>query len=135
MEYSFVDEFGNDSARGLGAFESFLAQGGLRNNHHWHPQNEILLLPDSRFSHICRLEHFANDLPPSLKSTGLTLPPKERLEKPHRVDSDPQGKVSNASSRLTSYYSPQTARTIYKLFQDDFELGRYSNDPRGVGPP
>ena len=132
-KYAFVDGFGDNSARGFEAFASFLAHGGLRSNHHWRPQNEILLLPASRFSHICRLEHLAHDLPLALQSTGLTLPPKERLQKPHRIESGQQGKVTNASSRLTSYYSPQTARTIYQLFQDDFELGRYSNDPRSVG--
>ena len=132
-KYDFVDGFGDNSARGFEAFVSFLAQGGLQTNHHWRPQNEILLLPASRFSHICRLEHLAHDLPLALKSTGLTLPPKDRLQKPHRIESGQQGKVTNASDRLTSYYTPQTARRIYQLFQDDFELGRYSNDPRSVG--
>ena len=132
-KYALVDGFGENSASGFEAFVSFLEHGGLRYNHHWRPQNEILLLPASRFSHICRLEHLAHDLPLALKSTGLTLPPKERLQKPHRIESKQQGKVTNASSRLASYYSPQTAKTIYQLFQDDFELGLYSNDPRSVG--
>ena len=132
-KYAFVDGFGDNSPRGFQAFVSFLEHGGLRKNHHWRPQNEILLLPASRFSHICRLEHLAHDLPLALKSTGLTLPPKERLKKPHRIESGQHGKVTNAANRLASYYTPQTARTIHRLFQDDFELGRYSNDPRSVG--
>ena len=133
QKYSFVDGFGDNSPKGFEAFVSFLEQGGLRANHHWRPQNEILLLPASRFGHICRLEHLSHDLPLALKSTGLTLPPKERLQKPHRIESGQQGKVTNASNRLTAYYTPQSAQTISRLFQDDFELGRYSNDPRSIG--
>ena len=132
-KYAFVDGFGDNSPRGFEAFVSFLEHGGLRDNHHWRPQNEILLLPPSRFNNICRLENLAEDLPLALKSTGLTLPPKEQLKKPHRIESGQHGKVTNAANRLASYYTPQTARTIHRLFQDDFELGRYSNDPRSVG--
>ena len=102
-------------------------------NHQWQPQNEILLLPLSRLSNICKLEDLAEDLPLALKSTGLILPSKERLRKRHSIELSQQRKVTNAANRLTSYYTPQTERTIYRIFQDDFELGRYNKDPLSVG--
>ena len=102
-------------------------------SHHRRPQNEILLHPPSRFSNICRLENLAEYLPLALKSTGLIFPAKERLRKRHSIELRQQGKVTNAANLLTSYYTPQTEHTIYRIFEDDFELGRYSNDPLSVG--
>ena len=77
--------------------------------------------------------NLAEYLPLELKSTGLIFPAKERLRKRHSIKLSQQGKVTNAANLLTSYYTPQTERTIYRIFEDDFEHGRYSNDQLSVG--
>jgi hypothetical protein len=75
----------------------------------------------------------AEYLPLEMKSTGLIFTAKELLRKRHSIKLSQQGKVTNAANLLTSYYTPQTERTIYRIFEDDFELGHHSNDPLSVG--
>ena len=54
-KYGHIPGFGDNSPTGFAAFISFLANGGLHENHHWKPQSDALLLPASQFQSICRL--------------------------------------------------------------------------------
>lgn len=132
-KYGSIPGFGKNSREGFAAFVSFLGDGGLHANHHWKPQKDVLLLPASHFRSICRLEHLASELPQALSATGLTLPTSDHLQQPHRIESDDPGKITNASSRLAKYYSPETLDAIANLYAGDFALGRYSCDPRSIG--
>ena len=132
-KYGTVPGFGINSREGFEAFVSFLSKGGLHSNHHWKPQEDALLLPPSRFQSICRLENLADELPPALAAMGLTVPDPERLHQPHSIESRQDGKLTHASSRLATYYRSETVQTIAHLFRRDFELGRYSLDPRSIG--
>lgn len=132
-KYALAGGFGEDSAEGFTAFISFLASGGLHHDRHWWPQRDMLLLPPSRYDHICRLENLADELPQALKHTGLTLPPRDRLARPHSLEAGREGKITNASSRVKAYYTPATIEAVARLYAEDFSLGNYSTDPHSIG--
>ena len=102
-------------------------------NHHWKPQNDALLLPASQFKSICRLEHLSTELPNALAESGVTLPNSEQLQQPHRIESNQHSKLTQASSKLSRYYSPTTIQAVANLYTADFKLGSYSLDPRSIG--
>ena len=132
-KYGHIPGFGNNSQTGFAAFISFLSNGGLHANHHWKPQSDALLLPSSQFQSICRLEHLSDELPLALSTTRLRLPSPERLQQPHQIESQQQSKLTQASSKLLRYYSASTIQAVAELYAADFELGRYSLDPRSIG--
>ena len=132
-KYGFIPGFGDNSQAGFEAFIAFLASGGLHANHHWKPQNDALLLPASQFKSICRLEHLSTELPNALAKSGLTLPSTEQLQQPHRIETNQQSKLTQASSKLSRYYSPTTIQAVADLYTPDFKLGSYSLDPRSIG--
>ena len=134
-KYGTIPGFGDNSKTGFEAFIAFLGNGGLHANHHWKPQNDALLLPASHFQTICRLEHLAEELPVALAQTGITLPSPDRLRQPHRIESNQHSKLTQAASKLLQYYSPSTIKAVADLYAADFNLGRYSTDPRSVGLP
>ena len=132
-KYGSIPGFGDNSKAGFEAFITFLESGGLHANHHWKPQNDALLLPASQFKSICRLEHLSTELPNALAKSGLTLPSTEQLQQPHRIESNQQSKLTQASSKLSRYYSPTTIQSVANLYTADFKLGSYSLDPRSIG--
>ena len=132
-KYGHIPGFGDNSPTGFAAFISFLANGGLHENHHWKPQSDALLLPASQFQSICRLEHLSEELPRALADTGLNLPSPERLQQPHQIESQQQSKLTQASSKLLRYYRPNTIQAVAELYAADFKLGSYSLDPRSIG--
>ena len=132
-KYGSIPGFGDNSQAGFEAFIAFLVSGGLHANHHWKPQNDALLLPASQFKSICRLEHLSTELPNALAKSGLTLPSTEQLQQPHRIESNQQSKLTQASSKLSRYYSPTTIQAVADLYTPDFKLGSYSLDPRSIG--
>ena len=132
-KYGSIPGFGDNSQAGFESFITFLASGGLHANHHWKPQNDALLLPASQFKSICRLEHLSTELPNALAESGLTLPSSEQLQQPHRIESNQHSKLTQASSKLSRYYSLKTIQAVADLYTDDFKLGSYSLDPRSIG--
>ena len=132
-KYGSIPGFGDNSKAGFEAFITFLESGGLHANHHWKPQNDALLLPASQFKSICRLEHLSTELPNALAESGLTLPNSEQLQQPHRIESNQHSKLTQASSKLSRYYSPTTIQAVANLYTADFKLGSYSLDPRSIG--
>ncbi len=132
-KYGHIPGFGDNSQAGFAAFISFLGNGGLHANHHWKPQIDALLLPASQFQCICRLEHLSEELPQALARSGMSLPSPEKLQQPHQIESQQQSKLTQASSKLLRYYSASTIQAVGELYTADFELGRYSLDPRSIG--
>ena len=132
-KYGSIPGFGDNSKTGFAAFISFLGNGGLHANHHWKPQKDALALPISHFQTICRLEKLTEELPLALAQTGLSLPSPERLQRPHTIESNQQSKLTQASSKLTHYYSQQTMHAVADLYSADFKLGNYSLDPTSIG--
>ena len=132
-KYGSIPGFGDNSKAGFEAFITFLESGGLHANHHWKPQNDALLLPASQFKSICRLEHLSTELPNALAESGLTLPNSAQLQQPHRIESNQHSKLTQASSKLSRYYSPTTIQAVANLYTADFKLGSYSLDPRSIG--
>jgi hypothetical protein len=132
-KYKQAGGFGNDSPEGFSRFIAFLTNGGLHHDRHWWPQSDMLLLPPARYDHICRLEQLAEELPKALAHTGLLLPQPEQLARPHQLEASREGKITNASQRVKSYYTPSTIQTVARLYAADFRLGQYSLDPRSIG--
>ena len=132
-KYGSIPGFGDNSKAGFEAFVTFLGGGGLHTNHHWKPQNAALILPASHFKSICRLEHLSTELPNALAESGLTLPSAEQLQQPHRIESNQHSKLTQASSKLSRYYSPTTIKAVVDLYNADFKLGSYSLDPSSIG--
>jgi len=132
-KYGAIPGFGDNSKAGFEAFIAFLSNGGLQANHHWKPQNDALLLPASHFQTICRLENLSDELPLALANTGLTLPDPERLQQPHRIESQQHSKLTRASSKLQRYYSASSIKAVADLYSADFKLGNYSLDPESIG--
>ena len=132
-KYGSIPGFGDNSKAGFEAFVTFLGGGGLHTNHHWKPQNAALILPASHFKSICRLEHLSTELPNALAESGLTLPSAEQLQQPHRIESNQHSKLTQASSKLSRYYSPTTIKAVADLYNADFKLGSYSLDPSSIG--
>ena len=132
-KYGAIPGFGDNSKAGFEAFIAFLSNGGLQANHHWKPQNDALLLPASHFQTICRLENLSDELPLALAKTGLSLPDPERLQQPHRIESQQHSKLTRASSKLQRYYSASSIKAVADLYSADFKLGNYSQDPESIG--
>ena len=132
-KYGAIPGFGDNSKSGFEAFIAFLSNGGLQANHHWKPQNDALLLPASHFQTICRLENLSDELPLALAKTGLSLPDPERLQQPHRIESQQHSKLTRASSKLQRYYSASSIKAVADLYSADFKLGNYSLDPESIG--
>ena len=132
-KYGAIPGFGDNSKAGFEAFIAFLSNGGLQANHHWKPQNDALLLPASHFQTICRLENLSDELPLALAKTGLSLPDPERLQQPHRIESQQHSKLTRASSKLQRYYSACSIKAVADLYSADFKLGNYSLDPESIG--
>ena len=132
-KYGSIPGFGDNSKAGFEAFVTFLGGGGLHTNHHWKPQNAALILPASHFKSICRLEHLSTELPNALAESGLTLPSAEQLQQPHRIESNQHSKLTQASSKLSRYYSPTTIKAVVDLYNADFKLGSYSLEPSSIG--
>ena len=132
-KYGSIPGSGDNSKAGFEAFITFLESGGLHANHHWKPQNDALLLPASQFKSFSRLEHLSTELPNALAESGLTLPNSEQLQQPHRIESNQHSKLTQASSKLSRYYSLKTIQAVADLYTDDFKLGNYSLDPRSIG--
>ena len=132
-KYGAIPGFGDNSKAGFEAFIAFLSNGGLQANHHWKPQNDALLLPASHFQTICRLENLSDELPLALAKTGLSLPDPERLQQPHRIESQQHSKLTRASSKLQRFYSASSIKAVADLYSADFKLGNYSQDPESIG--
>ena len=132
-KYGAIPGFGDNSKAGFEAFIAFLSNGGLQANHHWKPQNDALLLPASHFQTICRLENLSDELPLALAKTGLSLPDAERLQQPHKIESQQHSKLTRASSKLQRYYSATSVKAVADLYSADFKLGGYSLDPESIG--
>ena len=61
------------------------------------------------------------------------LPNSDQLQQPHRIESNQHSKLTQASSKLSRYYSPTTIHSVANLYTADFKLGSYSLDPRSIG--
>jgi hypothetical protein len=118
----------NIGAHGDGAappdFESFcryLAEGGLRDDPHWRPQHDYLVLPIARYDFVARLETIDTDFPRIVAQIASWREDKTLVgeDAPHRT---------SAQSKRAQYYSDRSYAIVAELFARDFETFGY--DPK-----
>lgn len=116
-KYKFIEE------KRIPSFQEFclyLKKGGWRENIHWAPQSNILLLPIEYYDFIGRLENFSADMQTVLKNICI----------------EPTGCqigsfVVNATAsddKLRKYYNEESATIIRQLYNSDFKLFGYDDN-------
>lgn len=128
--YATIPGFGEDSRSGFASFVAYLAAGGLLDNKHWTPQYRLMVLPPSQFDFIGRVESFNGDMQTVLQRTGLSLPEGRSLDELYPTDK--AGKRTRAGERLRTYYTPESAEIVRRLYKTDFRRFGYSIDSEWV---
>lgn len=105
-------------------FCRYLSEGGLHENGHWAPQDDLLLIPVDHFDFIGKLENFDNDFDYVLGRIHGNGADGRRHEV--RVS---RANQTNANRRMREYYTAQTAETVARLFEADFKAFGYAMEP------
>lgn len=113
--------FADDSPRGFAKFIAFLDNGGLYMDRHWLPQTELLFAPVRSFSFVGKLESLEDDMTKVLSDIGKNPKLAFGLRKPHGIANH----LTGSSSLIGSYYTPSLAKTVYRLYQEDFDAFSY----------
>lgn len=100
-------------------FIFWLKSGGLEKNAHWATMQSLLLIPADSFNFIGKMENLSNDLPFIFRhiSPDFTMEFKSRSEH-----------ATNASDKLTNYYSPDLIALTKDIYRNDFDIFQYSSD-------
>ncbi|MBN8291638.1 sulfotransferase family 2 domain-containing protein [Rhodobacter sp. NTK016B] len=109
---------------GFGAFLDWLDAGGLTRDAHWDKQVRLIALPLARYDAVLRFETLRADAVAFLQSRGLTLP-EDALGGEHKGD---KGKQTGADRQLGTFYTPERAALVARLYADDFAALDY--DPK-----
>jgi len=100
-------------------FCRFLADGGLREDPHWAPQADCLLLPPEHFDFMGRFEWLDDDLSHVVHRVfGATAPAISRAGPPS----------TGARDKLADHYCSEARAIVQRHFAVDFEMLGYDAD-------
>ena len=123
-QYSEIPGFSGPPRKGFHIFVESLVADGFTDPH-WRPQVESLLLPVKAYDHVVQLESLAQSLPALLQDSATR---GENYSAPHfreSIESDGVNKLTNASQKISSYYTPTLADAVRTLYAEDFSLLGY----------
>jgi hypothetical protein len=114
---------GGESVPDFESFCRYLAEGGLRVDHHWSPQHDYLVLPIEDYDFVARLERIDTDFPRIVARIAPWRTEKTlvREDTPHRTA---------AASKRGQYYTDLAYAMVAELFARDFEVFDYNPNER-----
>lgn len=107
---------------GFAQFVAWLDTGGLARDAHWDLQEKLIAVPLGQFDRVIRFETFREDMIAFLDAQGITAPDGS-LQTLFPAD---QGKQTDADKKLQTYYTPDTAARVARLYARDFATLGYS---------
>lgn len=123
--FRIVPGWNEPTPEGFARFVAFLDDGGLRYNRHWWPQRDLLVMPPDRFHMIARLESLPEDMARLLAMIGREPDRARSLKVPHPLEVSQPLKITGATSRRATFYTPELAATVQRLYVTDFETFGY----------
>jgi hypothetical protein len=131
---AFLDKFNREKyVRQFGAFEltpagfhefiDWLQEGGLELDKHWDLQTKIMLMPLDEFDAVVRFENYDEDM-----SKFIALKKLEHIAS----DFVRPGKSTGASTHAASFYTPEIAAKVYRMFEPDFDALSYPRQLPGT---
>ena len=121
-QYAEIPGFSGPPLDGFPIFVESLRKNGFTDPH-WRPQVDSLFLPVRRYHDVLRLETLNQDLPALLPAS---VHEETDYGSPHPRESvaGDRPKITNASLKLSEYYSPHLEQVVVDLYWRDFrELG------------
>ena len=110
---------------GFKKFIDYLADGGIFEDKHWCPQHKLLFLDPKDLS-IIKLENLDEELKAFLQNANIEFSPDIDLTKPHTAEiNSEKEKIQGSSDLLATYYDQSTAKKVYGLYREDFEIFNY----------
>lgn len=129
---AFLDKFRHEKYRrkhgafalthaGFADFVAWLDNGGLTRDAHWDLQEKLIALPFEQFDRVIRFETFRDDMIAFLGDQGISAPDGS-LQTLFPAD---EGKQTDADKKLQTYYTPETAARVARLYARDFKTLGY----------
>lgn len=106
------------SPAGFHEFVGWLQDGGLEQDKHWDLQSKVLLLPLEKFDVVLRFENYAEEMERLLSFKNLKVPSADTFQLP-------KGGGTKASPLAHSFYTPEVASQVYRMFEADFDTLSY----------
>ena len=105
---------------GFHDFVSWLQDGGLSRDKHWDLQSKVLLLPLEKFDVVVRIENYSEEMRQLLSFRKLEVSSADTLR---------HTKGTGASKHVQSFYTPEIADKVYRMFEADFDALCYPRSP------
>ncbi|ATX65329.1 sulfotransferase family 2 domain-containing protein [Roseinatronobacter bogoriensis] len=109
---------------GFGKFLKWLENGGLTGDQHWDLQVKLMMLPLEKYDTVIRFEEYSSSMRRFLEGRGLNVP-AGALEEYYPTY---RGHETNASSKLTQFYTPERVEIVRRIYAKDFEALNYSTE-------
>ncbi len=91
-------------------------------NHHWAPQESLLLISPEKFNRIGKVESYSKDMSSIFDDLGILYDNKALFEKIFPTITKPDYRSAELAK---NYYSEKSLKTVYRLYEKDFDLFKY----------
>jgi hypothetical protein len=109
------------------AFEQFVQwlsnENNVNYNHHWAPQESLMMISPEGFNRIGKLESYSQDLSSIFDDLGVLYDNQELFNKIFPTIAKPNFR---SAEMARNFYSEKSLKTVYRLFEKDFDLFKYA---------